>query len=201
MASVFENVGTLSTAGSALGLMGGAGTAALMTNPVTLGLAAGLAGFSALSSMGQAKDEMRMIDSQLSGLGESKTTLASLHGQKLDLAEDRYDQGITDLSAKSGASLYDALRGGEQIKAQTGFAGVGAGITGSDRAESQVRRGHDMTAGSMETAYGQEVFGLEQQYAGEDADLDLQMKKLEYERKQAKSKQGFGGFFKSMLGA
>lgn len=198
---MLENIGTLSTAGGALGLMGGAGTAALMTNPVTLGLAGALAGFSALSNMGQAKDEMKMIDSQLSGLGESKTTLASLHGQKLDLAEDRYDQGVTDLSSKTGTSLYDALRGGEQIKAQTGFAGVGAGITGSERAVSQVRKGYDMTAGSMETAYGQEVFGLEQQYAGADADLDLQMKKLEYERKQAKSKQGFGGFFKSMLGA
>jgi len=177
------------------------GTTLGMSNPLMLGIGVGLAGFNAFSSMNQAEEEVDILGNQISSIKDAQGSLDVSYGQKKGLAADKYSEQLEQLSYGTGQSLYDISQQGSQATSRTGLARSGTVESSIARARGSVRDKFGFQKTGLESVLGESLMNIEEWYGGMSSDLSTQMEGLQYQRKQARSRTGFGGFVKSFLGA
>lgn len=186
-----HNIAVQQSMGAALG----------MSNPLMLGIGVGLAGFNAFSSMNQAEEEVDILGNQISSIKDAQGSLDVSYGQKKGLAADKYSEQLEQLSYGTGQSLYDISQQGSQATSRTGLARSGTVESSIARARGSVRDKFGFQKTGLESVLGESLMNIEEWYGGMSSDLSTQMEGLQYQRKQARSRTGFGGFVKSFLGA
>jgi len=200
--SIFDIAGKVGTAGSMMAgssMMGGLGSA--MMGPPGLLLAGGLAGLNAFSSMNQAEEEVDILGNQISSLKGAQSSLDESYGQKKGLATDKYSEQLEQLSYGAGQSLYDISTQGSQAAGRTGMARSGTVETNIERARGTVRDKFGFEQTGLESMLGESLMNIEEWYGAQSSDLSTQMEGLKYQKEQAQSRTGLGGFVKSFLGA
>ncbi len=192
--SLLDTTSQAASAGSAGSLLG-------MSNPLMLGLSVGMAGISAFSSMKQAEDEVDILGNQISSLKESQGYLDESYGVKKELATDKYTEQLGAVSYSTGQSLYDISTQGNQAISSTGLATSGTIDTNIARARDKVRDKFGFEKTGLENMLGESLLNIEEWYGASSSDLSTQMESLTYQKKQAQSRTGLGGFFKAFVGA
>lgn len=195
--SILDSAVQVGSAGSA----GSVGSMLGMSNPAMLGVGAVLAGINAFSSMNQAEEEVDILGNQISSLGEAQSSLTDAYGQKKGLAADKYSEQLGQLSHSTGQSLYDISTQGSQAAGKTGLAKSGAVESSIGKARGDVRDKFGFQQTGLESMLGESLMNIEEWYGSQSSELDTQMEGLKYQKKQAQSRTGLGGFAKSFLGA
>ena len=186
MPSALESYGQVSAMSGALAL----------SNPVTLALAVGLGGLSAFSSTQQAEEELGFINDQIAGISEARTGLEEGRLAQLGLAESQFGEQLGQASYGTSQSLIDIMRQGQSTASSTGLSYSGTVQSNLERAREGVRKQFGFEKTGLENILGEKVMGIEERFAGQMGDLESELASLQYQRKQAKSRTGFGGFFK-----